>query len=222
MLAEIAPDIQVVAIFQSFRETHEFINIHKNIDLLFLDIHVADGNSFELFDLSEIRSKVIFTTAFDKYAIEAFRKNAVDYLLKPLKKDHLIEALEKVTKSSSKGLNFEQDSYKARIVINFMSKIHSIKVEDIAYIYSKNKISYFYLRNGDKLASDFKLQELEEELNPTLFFRANRQFIIHIDAIEKIIKHQASRVKVTLKPEITTDLVISTEKTPLFKKWLDR
>lgn len=222
MLQEVAKDIRVVAVFESIRDTKEYLRKHENINILFLDIHVADGNSFELFNLSDIKSHVIFTTAYDKYAIQAFRKNAVDYLLKPLKKIHLIEAIEKISALNRDDSHFQKSKYKKRIVVNFMSKLTSIKVEDIAYVYSKDRISYFYLNNGDKYASDFKLQDVEKMLDPKFFFRANRQFIIHIDALNQIKKHQASRLKITLNPVINTEIIISTEKTPLFRVWLEK
>ena len=103
-----------------------------------------------------------------------------------------------------------------------MSKIHSLKTGDIAYIFSKNKISYFYTRTGERYPSDIKLQELEEMLDPSLFFRANRQLLVHIDALSKIVKHQGSRLRLTLKPIIDEDVIISTDKTPIFKEWLER
>ena len=222
MLKEVAEDIKVVATFESIQDTKDYLIKSDNIDILFLDIHVADGNSFELFDISEVRSHVIFTTAYDKYAIEAFRKNAVDYLLKPLKKDQLAEAIEKVSTLNKDVPFLPTGKYKQRIVVNFMSKLTSIKVDDIAYVYSKDKISYFYLNNGDKYASDFKMQDVEKMLNPRYFYRANRQFIIHIDALDQIKKHQASRLKITLNPSIDKEIVISTDKTPLFKAWLEK
>lgn len=222
MLKEVAEDIKVVATFESIQDTQEYLMKHDDVDILFLDIHVADGNSFELFNRSEVRSHVIFTTAYDKYAIEAFRKNAVDYLLKPLKKNQLAEAIEKVSVLNQDIPFLSTEKFKQRIVVNFMSKLTSLKVEDIAYIYSKDKISYFYLSNGDKYASDFKMHDVENMLNPKYFFRANRQFIIHIDALDQIKKHQASRLKITLKPYIDKDIVISTDKTPLFKAWLEK
>lgn len=222
MLKEVAVDIKVVATFESIKDTQEYLMEHTDIDILFLDIHVADGNSFELFNLSDIQSHVIFATAYDKYAIEAFRKNAIDYLLKPLKKIELAEAIEKVSMLNKDDHFLPQEKFKQRIVINFMSKLTSIKVKDIAYVYSKDKISYFYLNQGDKYASDYKLQDIEKMLNPKYFFRANRQFIIHIDALDQIKKHQASRLKITLNPRIDKEIIISTEKTPLFKTWLGK
>lgn len=222
MINEVAPDIEVVATFETVEETASFLINHPEIDLAFLDIHVADGNSFELFRIINVTVKVIFITAYDQYAIEAFRKNATDYLLKPLKKEHLAEAIVKATLVNPSLLADVQSEYKKRIIIQFLSKLHSIKTEEIAYIFSKHKVSYFYTKDGKRYPSDYKLQDLEEILDPKLFFRANRQFIIHIDAIKSMSKHQASRVKIKLNPSIDEVIVISTDKTPLFKQWLDR
>ena len=222
MIREVAADIKVVAIFETINDTAEYLSRHLDIDIIFLDIHVADGNSFELFKMVDVKSNVIFTTAYDQYAIEAFRKNAIDYLLKPLKKEQLAEAIYKSKPIDSKGIENISSAYKKRIVLQFMSKIHSVKTDDIAYVFSKNKISYFYTKSGQRYPSSYKLQDLEDLLDPQFFFRANRQFIIHIDAVESITKHQASRVKITLNPSIEEKIIISTDKTPQFKDWLGR
>lgn len=222
MLSEVAPDISIVATFETVEDIAAYLLENSDIDILFLDIHVADGNSFELFRILDVQSNVIFTTAYDQYAIDAFRKNAIDYLLKPLKKEQFAEAIAKAKPVTPSLLSELSSGYKKRIVIEFMSKLHSVKTEDIAYIYSKNKVSYFHTKDGQRYPSDFKLQDLEELLDPTSFFRANRQYIIHIDAVNTITKHQASRVKITLDPAIDEKIVISTDKTPLFKEWLER
>lgn len=222
MISEVAADINVVDTFETVEDLADYLSQHDDIDILFLDIHVADGNSFELFRIIDVKSNVIFTTAYDQYAIDAFRKNAIDYLLKPLKKEQLSEAIAKA-KPLTPGLLADLSAgYKKRIVIEFMSKLHSVKIEDIAFIYSRNKVSYFHTKDGQRYPSDFKLQDLEELLDPQRFFRANRQIIIHIDAVNTITKHQASRVKITLNPPIDEKIVISTDKTPLFKEWLER
>ena len=220
IVKEVAPDINIVATFETIRETAEFLKTNNTIDLLFLDIQVADGNSFELFGMLEIDCKVIFTTAYNEFAIEAFRKNATDYLLKPIKKEHLIEAINKATPYNNE--NDENENFKQRILIKFMSKMHSLKTSNIAFVYSKNKISYIYTKEGVRYPSDLKLQEIEDMLNPIYFFRANRQFIIHIDSLDQIYRFQGSRVKITLNPSIDEDIIISTDKTPLFKDWLKR
>jgi DNA-binding LytR/AlgR family response regulator len=221
MLKEIAPDVKVISTFETIIETANFLLKNPTVDLLFLDIHVADGNSFELFEMVDVKGKVIFTTAYDKYAIKAFRKNAVDYLLKPLKKEQLAEALSKAMPFRIDNTVQESSPYKRRIMIKFMSKIHSLKTDDVAYVFSKNKISYFYTKDNERFASDYKLQDVENMLDPISFFRVNRQFIVHIDSIDQIVKHQASRVKITLKPSLEEMIVISTDKTPLFKRWLE-
>lgn len=224
MINEIDEEIEVLAAFTSIQDTASFLlELEEQPDILFLDIHVVDGNSFELFNILDINSKVIFTTAYDEYAVEAFRKNAIDYLLKPIKKDQLKEAIKRAKPGTEiKEAIPAEEGYKSRILIKFGSKIKSVKTEDIAYIFSQNKISYFYTHSGDRVPSDYKLQDLEEMLDPDLFFRLNRQFIAYIDSISKISTHNASRLKIELTPPIDEKIVVSTEKTRIFKKWIER
>ena len=204
MIEEVDPSIEVCHVFKSIKETATFLkDTVVKIDLLFLDIHVTDGNSFDLFNVVDIQAKVIFITAYDAYAIEAFRKRAIDYLLKPVKKDLLKEAISRARPiPEDTEIGDMVGGYKNRFLIRFGRKLHSLKTSDIAYIYSQNKISYFYTREGNRFPSDYKLQELEESLNPSSFFRLNRQFIVHIDSINSMHRHDASRLKVTLKPAI--------------------
>lgn len=222
MLKEVVPDIEVVATCETVEDTVDVLSGRDDIEIIFLDIHVADGNSFELFNILEVKCNVIFTTAYDQYAIEAFRKNATDYLLKPLKKEQLAEAVAKAKPVRKELLKELNSTYKKRIIVKFMAKLKSIKTNEIAYVFSKNKISYFYMTDGQRYPSDYKLQQLEELLDPNIFFRANRQFIINIDAVESMHKHQASRIRVTVNPPIDETIIISTDKTPLFKDWLNR
>lgn len=222
MIEELTHDIKVIHIFESIEDTANYLLSNDHPDMLFVDIHVADGNSFDLFEILDISSKVIFTTAYDKYAIEAFRKNATDYLLKPINKVQLAEAIEKATPIDGKSQNIKSSEFRNRFLIKFGSKLRSIKSSDIAYIFSKNKMSYFYTFDGQRIVSDYRLQDLETMLDPVTFFRANRQFIIHVDSIVKMLRHGASRIKLTLNPSIDKEIVISTDKTRLFKKWMDR
>ena len=222
MIRELDPDIHVLHVFESIGDTKNYYNMtEEQPDLLFLDIHVADGNSFELFNHVEIQSKIIFTTAYDEYAIEALRKEAKDYLLKPIKREELSNALSQATRHIQRG-NETTENSKERFLFRFGSKLNSVKIADIQYIFSKNKISYFVTDNGQKIPSDYKLHELEDQLDPNIFFRANRQFIIHINSINTIKTHSASRLKLTLTPPFEGNLIISTEKTREFKKWIDR
>ncbi|MEM9547046.1 MAG: LytTR family DNA-binding domain-containing protein [Bacteroidota bacterium] len=222
MVREIDSDIRILHTFESINETKEFYDsVDEHPDILFLDIHVADGNSFELYKEVEIKSKVIFTTAYDKYAIEAIRKEAKDYLLKPIKAEELSIALQKATQHIQRDIK-DLDNTKERFLFRFGAKLNSIKIKDISYIYSKNKISYFVTKDGQRTPSDHKLQDLEVQLDPNDFYRANRQFIIHINSIDTIKTHSASRLKLTLNPPFDGNLIISTEKTREFKKWIDR
>jgi DNA-binding LytR/AlgR family response regulator len=220
LITEINPTIKIVACFETIKDTHIFLQSNE-IDLIFLDIQLADGNSFELFNLIDVKAKVIFTTAYSEYAVEAFRKNALDYLMKPIKKEELEEAIAKV---SNQNINYdvikEQTSLKDKLLIKFGSKTTVLKLEELAYVFSENKIAYFYLKSGTKIASDFRLQELEDMLDKKSFFRINRQFIVNVDSVVSMSIHTKARVKVKLNPEFKDDIIVSTEKTPELKKWL--
>ncbi|MFT4662309.1 MAG: two-component system response regulator LytT [Patiriisocius sp.] len=226
LLSELFPgEIKLVGAFDSIRPLAEYLTQHEQPDILFLDIMVADGNSFELFDLVKVKSNVIFVTAYDEFAIKAFRNNAVDYLLKPIKHELLIDAVSKVRPinlDAIESINREINPYKQRFLIRFGNKIHTIKTNDIAYIYSEDKLSFFIMKDGSRVSSDWRLQNIQEELNPDMFYRVNRQFIVHLDSLDKILRYSRSRLNLRLSPSFPKDIIISTENTPLFKKWLDR
>lgn len=216
--------IDIVAQFDRLQDMAEYLIKSENQpDIIFLDIHVSDGHSFELFNVVDVKSKVIFTTAYDQYAVDAFRHSAVDYLLKPIKKDQLHEAISKLSRidfSDLKGLS-SNESFKKHFLIRFGKKLQRVQTNEIAYIFSKNKISYFHTYQGKVIASDFRLHKLEEELDPDCFFRANRQLIVHIDAINEIVRHNSSRLKLVLTPKINEEIIVSTERTKALKTWLD-
>ena len=224
LIHEVNKDIVIEKSFISIREIATYLleqEVHP--DILFLDIHVLDGIILELFNIIDVKSKVIFTTAYDEYAIKAFRHNATDFLLKPIKVDELKEAISRAKIHDLDSVpKLETDHYKERLLIRFSSKLFSIKTKDIAYINSQNKIAYIYTFDGRRTPSDYKLQDLEEMLNPEIFFRANRQFLLNFEAISNIRIHNASRLKLTLTPEIDKQIIISTDKTKVFKKWMDR
>ncbi len=220
LLEEIEPNLEIVGNYQSIADTASHLLEKGQPDVLLLDIHVLDGNSMELFKLLQIKSKVVFTTAYDEFAVEAFRKNAIDYLLKPIKKEELSEAIAKAMVFTSSAAQESIQPYKTNLLARFGSKVKNVEVDDIAYVHSRDKISYIHLHNGTKIATDFRLQDLEEMLDPTAFFRINRQYIASKHAIDQMVTHNASRFKVSLRPPIEDDIVISTEKTREFKKWL--
>jgi len=224
LIVELDEGIEILQSFESVLDTAEYLLHHPAPDLLFLDIQVMDGLSFELFNVVEISSPVIFITAYDEYAVEAFRKNAIDYLLKPIKKEDLSESISRVkslNKNQVQALENTLSKYKNRFLIKFGVKLHSVAANEIAFIYSENKISYFVTNEGKKIASDFKLQDLITQMNPKYFFRVNRQFIIHISSIKEMISYSKSRIKLRLSPAFDGDIVVSTETTPKFKNWLN-
>jgi len=223
MIKEINPELENVGIFESVEELAGHLLSQGQPDILFLDIQVADGNSFELFNIVDVRSKVIFTTAYSEYAVNAFRHNAIDYLMKPINADELANALTKLSwfdPVKNKELTEQFTEYKNRFLIKFGSKLTVVNTQEIAYIYSENKIGYFVQKNGLRVASDYKLQDLEIQLDPKAFFRVNRQFIVHIDSISQMNTYSKARINLRLIPEFKEDIIISTEKTPEFKEWL--
>ena len=225
LIIEVDPSIEIIKIFESIEDTAAFLSSSKTQpEILFADIQVADGNSFELFNIVKVKSKVIFTTAYDEYAIKAFRANAIDYLMKPIKKEELRVAIEKAKPifNPPMSANVARSGFQERFLFRFGSKVHHLKVADLSYIFSRNKLSYFVTKDGKRSPSDKKLQELQGLLDPNLFFRANRQFIIHIDSIAEIKTHDASRLKILLDPAFDQEIIISTERTRKFKKWLQR
>ncbi|NNC83918.1 MAG: response regulator transcription factor [Flavobacteriales bacterium] len=217
-------EIQVVETFQTVAALIRYLENHPHPDLLLLDIMVADGTSFELFDHVEPQCPFIFVTAYDEFAVQAFRKHALDYLLKPIKRADLRDALERLPTPRAEDVQKaeqELSPYRSSFLIRFANKLTPVQVADIAYIHSSEKMAFFYLKNGQRIASDLRLQELINKLDPQKFIRANRQFIIHRESIDEVFVHSRSRLKVTLLPAAPETLIISTEMTPEFKKWLD-
>lgn len=234
----VAPDVEVLAILPSIKSAAKWFSEHPMPDLLFMDIKISDGLSFELFDQFTISCPVIFCTAWEEYAVRAFKVNGVDYLLKPVQEDELKKAIDKV-RSMQKGVAalpvdikslmdyFAQSGtakprYKERFIINTLNKWLPVEAKDIAVIYREN-LNYFYKFNGDKLIYDYTpLEEIEEVLDPELFFRANRQTIININSIQSVKPFGNQKLIVQLKPPIKIEVDVSREKAPLLKKWMDR
>ena len=215
--------ITVNEVFTSLNECKAFLlNNISRPDIIFMDIEFEDGNSFELFDTPDFKSKVIITTRLTEYAYHAYRNNVTDYLLKPILKEHLITSFEKVKTilngSSINGAN----KYKRQIQTKLGSRLINIKAEDIAYIYHNNKLSYFYLFDGRKVPSFYNLKEIEDMLDPDLYFRANRQFIIHLKAIHNVERQPSSKIILKLTPAINKEIVLSKERSKYFRKWMDQ
>lgn len=229
MVQSIDKSVDVVAILDSVDASIEWISENKgeDIDLAFLDIQLADGNSFEIFEHVDFPCPVVFTTAYDEFALQAFKVNAIDYLLKPIKKDELKITLEKFISKQEKqpGLDkivqlLHPTEYKTRFVIRLGRQIKLIRTSDIAYFFTESKLTYLHTFAGKKYPIDISLEKLIDLLDPTVFFRANRQFILNIDSIQDMYTYSKSRVKINTNPVSPHEIVVSTERSSRFKKWL--
>jgi len=231
MIEEIDPEMKVVEILDSITSSVSWLKGHSEPDLAFFDIHLADGLSFEIFSETEVRCPVIFTTAYDQYAIQAFKVNSIDYLLKPVKKEELAEAIRKYRRLKSPAavvdmsmlaslLNRNSREYLKRIMIRIGQHLKVFDIKDLAYFYIEEKIVFALTAKGDRYPVDFSLDELEGLLDPSRFFRINRGFIISFESIDTMVAYSKSRIKIKLKPPCTEESISSTERSPLFKDWL--
>ena len=228
MVKSISDDFKVI---DQLETIEGFLNAYEEydaLDLILMDIHLADGSCFEIFEHIEVETPIIFITAYDQYAVEAFRVNAVDYLLKPVKKGRLKEAIDKFKKQQSQAEidykklaeEFSKESPSKRFLIKIGQKYKLVDSSEIAYFFTKNKITFLNTFEGKKYPLDHSLEQLDQEMDSSQFFRINRQYIIHIDAIDKMHTYSKSRVKIELDPPMDDDIIVSTERSPHFKNWL--
>jgi DNA-binding LytR/AlgR family response regulator len=233
MIAELMPDAEIENPITSITSSVEYFKTHPLPDLVFADIHLADGSSFEIFKQVDIKCPVIFITAYDQYALQAFKQNSIHYLLKPVKKEELNEAVERFRKMQSvkqnAAIDFEKmlslinkpaSNYKERFIIRFGEHIKTIQVKEIAYFYTENKANFAVMRDGKRYPVDHNLDELEHIVDPKNFFRINRQFIIGYGSIAEMITYSKSRVLVKLNPPTKLETIVSTERSSSFKGWL--
>lgn len=228
LVEELVPEAELLPVLESIEQSIAFLQSQPALDLILLDIHLADGASFEIFRHVQVATPIIFTTAYDQYALEAFKVNAVDYILKPIKRDALKLALDKYrTHHRSSKVDYEQlakqlqPNQEARFLIRLGQQIKLITAPEIAYAYTEERITFLMTNSGRRYPVDYSLDKLEELLPPERFFRINRQFIISLEAIEEMLTYSKGRVKLVLKPPCEQDTVVSTERSPVFKKWLN-
>ena len=230
LLVEIDPRNEVIGAISSIESAVEWLMSHPAPDVILMDIHLADGSSFDIFDKVTVTAPVIFATAFDEYALKAFKVNAIDYLLKPIKKVDLEQALLRISKGVAKdnlGDEFIQKLANAglvkknkRILVKMGQAIKLIELENVAYFYSRDKISFAVLPGKMRYPLDQSLDQLEQMVDPVHFFRINRQFIVKMESIDEMIAYSKSRVKLKLNPPTEEDAIVSKERSPEFKKWL--
>ena len=230
LLTEIDPKNEVIGALSSIESSVEWLLAHPAPDVILMDIHLADGSSFDIFDKVAVTAPVIFATAFDEYALKAFKVSAIDYLLKPIKKVDLEQALQRLAKGAAKdtdGDEFIQKLANAglikknkRLLVKMGQAIKLIELENVAYFYSRDKISFAVLPGNKRYPLDQSLDQLEQMVDPVHFFRINRQFIVKMESIDEMIAYSKSRVKLKLNPPTEEDAIVSKERSPEFKKWL--
>lgn len=230
------PQINILTHLDSIDSSVNWLNNNPEPDIIFLDIQLSDGQSFEIFNNVSVGSVIIFTTAYDEYALEAFKLNSIDYLLKPIEikelqrsidkfmrlkeSDFSKESLESDNRSLGSLLN-SKSKYRTRFLLTVADKYFVVPVSEIAYFFSENKITYLMTSNGKKHLVDFTLDELETQLDPVDYFRANRQFIISHRSLDTINAFFNGKMKITLIPKLDKEVLISRDKAKLFKDWLD-
>jgi two-component system LytT family response regulator len=231
LIKEYDAGIEIVAVTQSVTKSVEWFNTNPEPDLVFMDIQLSDGLSFEIFEQIDSRFPVIFTTAYDEYALKAFKLNSIDYLLKPISPDELRSAINKYKARQpvveypqhvfdSMLKNFTQ-KFKSKFVIKVGEYIRVIPVGDIQCFYSMEKAVFLQNQQGRDFAVNYSLDQVEELLDPEQFFRINRKYIIAFKSIKDIISYSSSRLRLTLKNNDSDDLVVSRERVQKFKQWLE-
>lgn len=232
MLESIEPGIKILGQLESVLDSINWLSEHERPDLIFMDIQLDDGICFEIFDSIDIDTPIIFTTAYDSYAIKAFQVNSVDYLLKPIEAEALEKSLGKYKAIFDKksfqyeklNLLFDQmvNNYKARFFVKIGNHFHSISVNEIQCFLIQERSVFLRTVNGKKYDLDYSLDQLQKLVDPNTFFRINRNYLIHIDSIQDIYSYSSNRLGVKLKMMDHLDMIVSREKVSDFKRWLDR
>lgn len=234
----VSKDVEVIEVLHSLKSARKWFFANAEPDLIFMDIQLSDGVSFELFDSYKLSCPIIFTTAYDEYAIRAFKVNGTDYLLKPIDEVELGKAIDKcqsIIESKSvfptdmqqliqKLSQPQQDNsqYKEKFIVNFRNQWFAVNVKDIA-CFMKDNLHYIFTFSGEKHILDFtSMEEIEELLDPKIFYRANRQYIVNIDAIKVVMPQENQKLILSLKAPLKVQIDMSREKAPSFKKWFDR
>ncbi len=237
-IAAVADDVKIVEVLPSLKTAKKWFLQNAEPDLLFMDIQLSDGVSFELFEHFELGCPVIFTTAYDEYALRAFKVNGIDYLLKPIDNEDLARAIEKfrrqVDTQNKPPTNFQDllktlqaplaggPVFKEKFIVSVRNTWIPVNTKDVA-CFLRDSLNYIHTFGGDKYMLDYNtLEEVEELLDPKVFYRANRQCIVHIDAIQSVKPHENQKLTLTLKAPPKMEVDVSREKAPAFKKWFDR
>jgi DNA-binding LytR/AlgR family response regulator len=239
-LAGVAEEAVVVGETDSIKSTVSWLENNPAPDLILMDIELADGQSFEIFNHAQVASPVIFITSYDEYALKAFKVNSIDYLLKPVQKEDLQAALDKYRqlkaayqKEEAPKLSIEAlvkelqqkiqtKEFRKRFLVKLGQKLVSIEVDDIAYFFSDGRLNFFKTYDNRKFVVDYTMDELNEMLNPDNFFRISRSFYISVNSVGQIHDYFGNRLLLDLKPETDKEAIVSREKVTEFKNWLGK
>lgn len=226
--------VEAATMLHSVEEAITWFKTNSHPDLIFLDIQLSDGLSFEIFEAIDIKSAVIFTTAYDEYALQAFKLNSIDYLLKPIDDEELERAVykykERLPQQKSVTLDFDdiksllvnpiERAYKKRFSVKVGQHLKLINIDDIECFYSQNKGTYLHTSEGRNYLIDNSLEHLEDELDPNLFFRINRKFFVNINAIKDMVSYTNSRLQIKLQSYDEQEVIVARERVKSFKDWL--
>jgi two-component system, LytTR family, response regulator LytT len=236
-LQEIDAAIEVAGLTDSIKSSVKWLQEHPRPDLIFMDIELADGQSFEIFKQVRVTSPVIFTTSYDEYALRAFKVNSIDYLLKPVKKDDLQAAIAKLQQlrqsvKQDGAIDIETlvqqlrasqpKNYRSRFLVKQGQRLIAVETEQIAYFFAEERLCFFKTWDRMKYVVDYNLEELEQMLDPGQYYRLNRGFIAHVKSIGQIHNHFNGKLKLELKPETDKEVLVSREKAQEFKDWMGR
>lgn len=227
------PDMEVVGTVTSVKGTVNWLDDPANsADIIFMDVELSDGECFEIFRQTEVKAKVIMTTAYDSYAIKAFEAGSIDYLLKPVDLSALKRAVARCRMSGGQvdveallnaiGSSAPKKEYKERYIVRFNDRIVPLQTDNIAYVYSEEKTNWLVTFDGEKYIVDSSLDVIGEDLDPEKFFRISRGCIISMKAIDSIVKQMGSRLRIISRPEAQFEMTVSRSRVDDFLKWLER
>jgi DNA-binding LytR/AlgR family response regulator len=235
LVMELLPSARILDKIDSVKKSVRWFKNNASPDLTLMDIQLADGTSFQIFEQCEVKCPVIFTTAYDEYALKAFKVNSIDYILKPVDKNELqvaLNKLEKLTRNNDdtrKLLTSIGDvvhklskKYKERFVIKVGEHLRTIEVKGILYFFSQDKATFCHTNENRNHILDFTLEQLEAMIDPLVYFRVNRKYFVRAEAIQDIISYSNSRLKLVLKNSQDNDVIVARERVQEFKQWLDR
>lgn len=232
MLLQLQEEIAIVGVLQTVRESIAWLEKENKPDVIFMDIRLTDGLSFEIFNQVDIKSYVIFTTAYDEYALQAFEVNGIDYLLKPIEQKKLDSSIKRIENFMTpepdtsiidvlKNMRLQKDIYRSRFLISYKDLFITIPSTDIAYFSSENKIVHLTTHSNQRYVIKQTLDELMQELNPDDFFKVTRNYIVSLKSIRKLSQSFDYKLKLELTPSVNEIILVSRERGISFKNWLD-